>query len=78
MKNPLKKYKLNKEDLINMIRGIGIKPCFVDELRKKDLIMFCGDQHNEDWAWTNKIDTLLEIDLLNLYNMLRNLSSSNG
>ncbi len=61
--------ELSKQDLINMVKGV--KPKSMEECNnytKSGLMVFSGNQWNEDWDWvTVKLETMSEVDLFNLY-----------
>lgn len=44
-------FDLDENDAWNLLSGI--KPDIDDciELEKRNIMSFCGNQHNEDWKW---------------------------
>jgi hypothetical protein len=67
-------YKLNKDDIINMIYGINANNFSIGEcikFEKVNLMYFSGNQHNEKWDWN--IDTLNMMSESELYQFYNNI-----
>lgn len=47
-------FDLDENDIWNLLNGI--KPDITDciELEKSKIMLFCGNQHNEDWKWNKE------------------------
>ena len=54
--------KLSKKDLIRLIKSVPTP------WGEHEYTIFCGDAHQEDWAWNvNKLKKLSETELWKLY-----------
>lgn len=60
---------MDKRDLINAIRGIGVPYGGLPE-EWKDYFEFSGNQWNESWRFVN-LDSLSEVELKELYETLK-------
>jgi len=63
------KIDLNKEDLINLLSSVkpdSMQEC--DDYTKKGLMIFSGNQWNEDWSWDrSNLSKMAEHQLYTLY-----------
>ena len=65
---------MQKVILVDAVMGAGFPSMdFADEMTKRGLARFTGNQWNEEWRWNrDSLEKLSDIGLLTLYNRIKN------